>query len=175
MAEDRRDELLQGTVAWVLQHGLGGLSLRPLAAALGTSDRMLVYHFGSKDRLVDEVLAAANGLLLAGVTAAASASPREPAALLRALWAVAAQDSTAPFVRLFFEVYGLALQRPDRYGAALREVAGAWRQAVLERLDGDERTATLVVAAVEGLLLDLLVSGDRARVETALDDLAGRL
>lgn len=175
MAHDRREELLQGTVGYVLQHGLGGLSLRPLAAALGTSDRMLVYHFGSKDQLVDEVLGAANALLLAGVTAAAGGSAGEPAALLRALWSVAAQDSTAPFIRLFFEVYGLALQRPDRYGAALRQVAGAWRQAVAERLDGDERAATVVVAAVEGLLLDLLVSGDRARVEAALEDLADRL
>src|SRR5690349_315476 len=51
----RRAELTDGALRYVLEQGLVGLSLRPLAAALGTSDRMLIYHFGSKDALVTAV------------------------------------------------------------------------------------------------------------------------
>jgi AcrR family transcriptional regulator len=49
---DRHDELLEQATDHVLEHGLIGLTLRPLAAAIGTSDRMLIYHFGSRDALV---------------------------------------------------------------------------------------------------------------------------
>src|SRR5215218_10304899 len=52
----RRDDLLDRITDHVLQHGLIGLSLRPVAAAVGTSDRMLIYHFGSRDALVSAVV-----------------------------------------------------------------------------------------------------------------------
>jgi AcrR family transcriptional regulator len=52
----RRDELLESAADYVLQHGLIGMSLRPLAAALGTSDRMLLYHFTSRDQLVTSIV-----------------------------------------------------------------------------------------------------------------------
>ena len=64
---DRRAELVEGALDHVLRTGLVGLSLRPLAAALGTSDRMLIYHFGSKERLVGEVLAHAQQRLAQSV------------------------------------------------------------------------------------------------------------
>ena len=56
----RRDEVAQAATDYVLEHGLVGLSLRPLAAELGTSDRMLLYHFDSKDDLVAAVLRVSN-------------------------------------------------------------------------------------------------------------------
>ena len=55
---DRRQELLDLATDRVLEDGLIGLTLRPLAAAIGTSDRMLVYHFGSRDALVSEIVTA---------------------------------------------------------------------------------------------------------------------
>ena len=54
----RRQELLDGTVDYLIGHGVAGLSLRPLADALGTSDRMLIHHFGSKQELLTQALAA---------------------------------------------------------------------------------------------------------------------
>ena len=61
---DRRAELLAGATVWVLDHGLAELSLRPLARALGTSDRMLLYYFDSKDNLVAEVSRSAAEMLV---------------------------------------------------------------------------------------------------------------
>src|SRR5215210_24041 len=57
---NKRDDLTEAATDYALTHGLIGLSLRPLAAELGTSDRMLIYHFGSKDELVAAVLANSN-------------------------------------------------------------------------------------------------------------------
>src|SRR3954466_15078923 len=51
-----RDEIAEAATDYVLERGLIGLSLRPLASALGTSDRMLLYHFESKDDLVATIL-----------------------------------------------------------------------------------------------------------------------
>ena len=66
----RRAELLDACYAYVLRHGLIGLSLRPLAAATGTSPRVLLYLFGSKDGLVRELLARARKEQVALVAAA---------------------------------------------------------------------------------------------------------
>ena len=52
----RRAELAEAATDYVLEYGLIGLSLRPMAAALGTSDRMLLYHFGDKDDLIATVI-----------------------------------------------------------------------------------------------------------------------
>ncbi|MGH3608742.1 MAG: TetR/AcrR family transcriptional regulator [Pseudonocardiaceae bacterium] len=55
----RRDQLLERAYAYVLNHGLAGMSLRPLAAAVGSSPRVLLFLFGSKDDLVRALLARA--------------------------------------------------------------------------------------------------------------------
>jgi AcrR family transcriptional regulator len=59
MGTSQREDLLEKVTDHVLEHGLIGLSLRPVAAAVGTSDRMLIYHFGSRDALVSAVVARA--------------------------------------------------------------------------------------------------------------------
>ena len=66
---DRREELLDQVTDHVLEHGLIGLTLRPVAAAIGTSDRMLIYHFGSRDALVSAVVARTNERAIAAVEA----------------------------------------------------------------------------------------------------------
>ena len=53
----RREAVLEKAADYVLEQGLADLSLRPLAKALGTSTRMLLYDFGSKERLIHEILA----------------------------------------------------------------------------------------------------------------------
>ncbi|HEX6486223.1 MAG TPA: TetR/AcrR family transcriptional regulator, partial [Nocardioidaceae bacterium] len=68
----RRDQMVAAATDFVLEHGLIGLSLRPLAAALGTSDRMLLYHFTSKDDLVAAVLRESNDRAIAQIRALAA-------------------------------------------------------------------------------------------------------
>jgi AcrR family transcriptional regulator len=153
----RRAAVLANAADYVLERGLAGLSLRPLAKALGTSTRMLLYDFGSKEQLIHEILAEIR---------------RREESLLEAevhtlddVWRWIAAPEREPFLRLFFEVYVGALGRKEAEPIVrdwLEFLRTSWRPPV------DEATATLMVAVVRGLLLDRLATGDRERTDTAL-------
>jgi AcrR family transcriptional regulator len=170
-----RTALLAAIVDTVLQSGLADLSLRPLAAAVGSSPRTLLYHFHSKEELLVAVLDETNRrqarLLEAWYERSAEHDVRT--LLLRA-W----QWLTAPrhdrLLRLLFETYGLALRDRKRNASFLRGATSEWTRPFAGALEtrgfSHERAAalaTLVVAVVRGLLLDVLATGDRARVDRA--------
>ena len=170
-----RGRVLGDVVDYVLVHGLAELSLRPLAVALDTSPRMLLYHFGSKEELVlaviDETRRRHADLLEAWYARSAEYDART--LLLRA-W----QWLTAPrhdrLLRLLFETYGLALQDRKRHSAFLRAAVNDWISPFARTLERQGFTperatalATLLVAVVRGLLLDVLATGDRARIDRA--------
>ena len=75
-----RERLLAAAMDHVAEHGVGDLSLRSLAAALGTSHRMLIYHFGTRDALLVEVVRAVEERTR---QALASLRPRAPRAMAR--------------------------------------------------------------------------------------------
>ncbi len=170
-----RSELLGSIVDYVLTHGLAELSLRPLAKAVAASPRTLLYHFGSKDALVlailEETSRRQTRLLEAWYERSAEHDART--LLLRA-W----QWLTAPrhdrLLRLLFESYGIALQDRRRHAAFLRAVSTSWILPFSHTLERQgfsrERAAalaTLLVAVVRGLLLDVLATGERTRVDRA--------
>ncbi len=70
-------------------------------------------------------------------------------------------------MRLFFEVYGLALRHPDRYPDVHRACVHDWLDEPLAAID--DVSATLAIATVTGLVLDLLTTGDRVRIEDAME------
>ncbi len=163
--EARRAELLDRAVDYVCRHGLAELSLRPLAKAVGSSPRVLLYYFGSKEALVVEIVrrgrerqrAMMMQLKLRGH------SPREVA---RALWREWSKPEWEPLTRLAFEVYTLALQDRSRFPGYLDGSINEW----LDALKGCTATqATLLIAGFRGFLLDLLATHDRARIDRAVD------
>ena len=170
-----REELVRAAGGYVLEHGLAGLSLRPLAAALGTSPRMLLYHFGSKEQLVmaalDETRRRQAELL---GTYLAEQPDADPAEIFRRLWRWLVSPEHLPFLRLFLEVYALSLQYPERFpGFAesdVRDILG-WLDRIPFEIDvpreEHENLVTLLLATHRGLYLDLLATGDRARVDRA--------
>ena len=125
MTSDARAQLLEASVAYVREHGMTGLTLRTLATAIGTSHRMLVYHFGSKE-----------GLLVALVEAIEAEERHrlddvgeriaDPAAALRAVWAEVASDEHDGAERLFFELYGQALQGVEPAASLLPGLVHDW-------------------------------------------------
>lgn len=160
----RRAAVLTRAADYVLERGLAGLSLRPLAKALGTSPRMLLYDFGSKEQLIQDVLAEIRrreeSLLEAEVRT------------LENVWAWIAAPEREPFLRLFFEVFVGGLGSGEAAPLVqdwLDFLSTSWRPRV------DEATATLMVAVVRGLLLDRLATGDAARTDAALRRFAERL
>ncbi|OKJ05587.1 TetR/AcrR family transcriptional regulator [Kitasatospora sp. CB01950] len=171
---DRREATLARATDYVLAHGLAGLSLRPLAAALDTSPRMLLYDFGSKQELVAAVLAEARRRGAHRLTEQLPPTAVSAEEHLRAIWTWMSAPERAPFVRLFFEVHADGLAHPENYPDRAEAITG-WFDTLGTTLrgitagPGDTVTPTLVMAVVRGLLFDLTTTGDRHRTDLALD------
>ena len=175
-ADERlRAALLDAILTSVLETGIAELSLRPLAAAVSSSPRTLLYHFGSKDGILRAVFAEAaqRQALLLDAWYARSTEYDTPTLLLRAWqWLVAPRHER--LLRLLFEAHGIALRDRKRYGAFLRASANDWVVPFTHALEARgfprERAsalATLLVAVMRGLLLDVFATGERARVDRA--------
>ena len=120
-----RDRLLQRAIEYLAERGVSDLSLRELAAGLGTSHRMLIYHFGSRDELVVEVVRAMEARErenLAGLLR----SEDSPIDAVRKFWRHISDPALAPYQRLFFEVYGQALQGRPYAVALLDGIVDSW-------------------------------------------------
>ncbi|MEV0358636.1 TetR/AcrR family transcriptional regulator [Nocardia sp. NPDC050697] len=172
----RRAELLDAAVNHAAASGFAELSLRPMAAALGVSPTTLVHHFGSRERLLAAVL----GRLRERVALDPEPYP-DLGAAARAIWAHSSNPERHGIFRLFYAVYGSAVQAPDAYAEFLAQ-AGTELTAALRAAQGSEidpdlaaRRATLVIATLRGLLLDLLGGGDPARIHAAAADFTAGL
>jgi AcrR family transcriptional regulator len=159
-----REELLGRVIDHVAATGLADQSLRELAAGAGTSHRMLLYHFGSHAGLV-AAIAARIEAQQREVLAELAAEAAGPGDLQRRLWAQVSDPAIAPFVRLFFDVLGLALAgRPgtEQFVADLVEpwLAEAGAAAGAVGVEARREDLRLGVAVSRGLLIDVLATGD---------------
>lgn len=172
----RRTELLDACYAYLLEHGLTGLSLRPLAAATGTSPRVLLYLFGSKDELLRQLLARARheqvGTMAAVLT---EAGGDDFDALVDRLWAFLSAPEQRPMVRLTYEAFLLSLGRdPGPWAGFAGEAAREWLDLLARAQPPGtppalaRARATRALALVRGLLLDLLACEEPERVRSAL-------
>ena len=167
-----RERLLAAAVRHALDAGIADLSLRQLAAAIGTSHRMLLYHFGSREGLLVAVTQAVEEQQRAALLESGHGAPQDA----RRSWERLSDPKLWPQERLFFELYAYALRgRPGTEGF-LDGIVESWVApvaAALVEAGADERTARadarLAVAVVRGLLLDLLATGDRAGVTEAYE------
>jgi AcrR family transcriptional regulator len=175
---DRRAELLDGATTWATEHGLATLSLRPVAKALGTSDRMLIYWFGSRDGLVAAIAEhAGDALSLAMPAVDLDAPPLATREWLDQCWALFTDPGVRPAMALLFELDALGARAPGPQRDAARQVADRWTTVVDEALGAlgveDRSALTRVVAgAFVGLALDALVSDAIGRPDAELDLLA---
>ena len=104
-----REILLPSLAAYVLEQGLTGLSLRPMAKAAGTSDRMLLYHFGSKDGLITALLEYLAGLYSTALDTAFSAEPpSDRRECVTRLLGIARTDAFRPFMRIWWDIVAAA-------------------------------------------------------------------
>jgi AcrR family transcriptional regulator len=169
--EQRREAAVERMADHLLDKGMAGASLRPLAAAAGTSDRMLLYYFADKDELLAVTLERIAGRLRSALDAALPVGVRLPyAALLNALWSAVGSPGLAPYMRLWLELAAGAARgrEPERTVAgAILEGFVTW---VRDHLDADRQAggdrAALLLATLEGLLL-LDAAGRRDLAEAA--------
>ncbi|MFF3637313.1 TetR/AcrR family transcriptional regulator [Streptomyces sp. NPDC002250] len=183
----RRRDLLDQVRDYVLRNGLANLSLRPLARALGTSDRMLLYYFGTKERMVAEALAdyERRPLLRARELLESAGPPRDPAALRRFMtevWRQFRASDVRTALPLYLEIMSAGVLHPDRYGSVMRDVVTSWTDlltSVLQDLgmprDRARTQATLLTDATFGLLLAPLADGHWDRADAAFQALLDSL
>jgi len=175
-AMSRREELLDQVTDHVLEEGLIGLTLRPVAAAIGTSDRMLLYHFRSRDQLVTDVVAHA-------MERAVVAVQRLPAAPtvrdgVRRLWQAFLTEPLHSCVDVYCQAAATGLIGAEPYLSVVRESNDRWSDALegyLVRCGAPEakvaRIVTLVDSSLFGFHLDL-TTDKPAELSRGIDDLA---
>lgn len=173
-----RDDLLDRAVDHVAAHGISDLSLRELAAAIGTSHRMVLYHFGSRAGLVAAIVERVEATQREALAELATHAS-DPRALIEAQWAQLTDPALRPLVCLFFELVGLALH--DRPGTAgfLEGLTDPWlelaaRLAVDLGASTDRDELRLGIAVTRGLLLEAVTSGDVDGATRSLHAFLGR-
>jgi AcrR family transcriptional regulator len=172
----RRFELLEAAYSYALDHGLGEMSLRPLAAATGTSPRVLLYLFGSKDELIAAILARARREQLELVSEFLALHDDVTDAfedLIDRLWTWLAAPAQRDTIRLFFEAYIRSLHpKPGPWRDFATNSVSDWIDLLVRAQPGADAAtararATHTLATLRGLLLDLLATEDFARVDVA--------
>lgn len=170
-----RDRILDACVDHALANGLPD-RLEPLATASGTSPRMLIYHFGTRDALLRETLGRARRRQRDFVGKLVSPQPDEHyLTTLRRAWLV----MTGPVGRPYLSMFG-KLREDDRqqlWPGFRREATTDWLQPLEDgmRSIGRPELGTLVLAVVRGLIMDLEATGDASRVNQAFDDFLASL
>lgn len=181
---DRRDDLLDEVVQYLSEHGLAGLSLRPLATNLDVSVSTLTHHFGSKDDLIVAALRRSAQVQKAVEDGWLRRRPDlTQADLLRLWWRwITSSKRHLAIVRLEIEAVALEATLPGLPRAVRGEHIGYWRRNIETRLiaDGVPRShavveASLIKAVFTGLVVDLLATGDRTRLTRTLDEALDRL
>lgn len=165
-----RQRLLEACTDYALEHGLPN-RLGPLATAADTSSRMLIDHFGTRDRLLREILGQARQRQVDAFTDLLRARPNQPYTVtLSHAWSTMTGPQGQPYLRMFTRLHETA---GEPLWPGFRRIATTDWLAPLEhgmRRLGRPELATVVLAVIRGLLMDLDATGDTARTDQAFHD-----
>jgi AcrR family transcriptional regulator len=169
----RKTMLLERLIAYLVRRGVADVSLRPMAAAAGTSARLLIFHFGSKERLLLEVLDEMQARLQRSLGGLLEKPRPARSAPLRQFWDWALKDANFVQLRVLYQLHILAAQDHKTYGKFLKRNSLNWLESVQAVLKPSQRSpalATLIVAVFDGLFIEVMSTGDRRRASAAIDD-----
>ncbi|MFF5233316.1 TetR family transcriptional regulator [Dactylosporangium sp. NPDC000521] len=169
MSESRAD-LLTRVLDFAARDGLADRSLREIATGVGTSHRMLLYHFGSREGLLAAVVGAMEAQQRATMAVLAETAAT-PAELMTDVWRAVSSPEVRPFVRLFFEVLALTTRggAPGPEGLTASWLDDAEKAGGRLGIETDRASLRLGIAVTRGLLVDLLAGEDPAEVDAAYD------
>ena len=161
-----REEILDGAVAVAFADGLSRLTFGRVASRLGTSDRIVVYYFPSKNDLISAVLLAVGVQLQETLAPTLTSHVAGHIQLARIAWPVLARAEADPIFALFFEANGLAASGRDPYRTVVPGLVTAWVDWASEFITGDAEyrraEAEAVIALLDGLLLLRQLAGHDA-------------
>lgn len=180
----RKLELLDAAYAYVLTHGMSDLSLRPLAAAIGSSPRVLLYLFDSKEGLIQALLSRAREDELAMLDRLrADHDGTDLAGAAREVWGWLGDPHHRDLLVLWVEGYARSLLDPGGpWSDFARQTVTDWldvfagyQPAQFRRTVAARSQRTALLALLRGALLDLLASRDHARVTAAVHEQVAKL
>jgi len=170
----RKAEYLEAIIAQLMSTGINDLSLRELAAQVGTSHRVLIYHFNSKEHLINDVVQEVRRRERELFRRSGALASDDLGSALTAFFEHNISLAMRPYFRLFYEVWGIAQAKPDAYERFLDGIVSGWVDLLSNAFlragydpDRAEARATLVLATLRGLQLDLFTTGEEARVRAA--------
>lgn len=169
----RKAVLLESLIGYLVRRGVADVSLRPMAAAVGTSARLLIFHFGSKERLLLEVLDEIQARLQRSLRELLGEPGPARSAPLRQFWDWALKDANFALLRVLYHLHVLAAQDHKSYGRYLKRNSLSWLESVQAVLKPSQRSpalATLIVAVFDGLFIEVMSTGDRRRASAAIDE-----
>jgi AcrR family transcriptional regulator len=169
--EHAREQLLQRVIGYAAREGITGKSLREIALGAGSSHRMLLYHFGSRQGLLAAIVAAMEAQQRA-VLAELTEQAQDPTQVMLGLWKQVSSPRLRPFVRLFFEVFGMVVQGTPGTEGLRETVTAPWltdaaTAAQVLGVPADPAELRLGVAVTRGLLLDLVAGADATEVDAS--------
>jgi len=181
---ERRQELLDRIVVYLADNGLAQATLRPMAAALDVSINRLVHHFGSKDELLATAMRRAIEQQIAVQDGWVARNPRLTMVEMYRKWWRCMNESPANLAaeRQNYEAAALDTKVTGLAGDLRADQIGVWRHAAEQRLEHDgvphDRAvmeASLAKATFTGLVMDLVATGDRRRLNKVFDQFLERL
>ena len=162
---ERRRQLLDALINAFADGGIGDRSLREVAYAVGTSHRMLLHHFGSRNGLLLAIIEEVERRQMALLPRAST----EPADGFAAMWDDVRGAELRPFERLFFECYARGAQGEQPFARMLPGAVESWLTEVGAKTGrtADRALVRLGLAVTRGLLLDLVATDDDEGVDAA--------
>lgn len=170
---ERRRQLLDALIDAFADGGIGDRSLREIAEAVGTSHRMLLHHFKTRDELLLAIVDAVERRQMAVLPEAST----QPADGMAAMWADVRRPELRAFERLFFECYARGAQGEQPFARMLPGAVDGWLTEVESTSGGgaDPAFVRLGLAVTRGLLLDLVATNDDEGVDAAAQAFVGLL
>ena len=170
----RKNELMDAIIHNLSQKGLSRLSLGPLAAAVGTSSRLLVFHFKSKERLILEVVNEVQTRIEKSFVAVAGAKETNRIDIpLRRYWRWATKEQNLRLLWLLSEAQTVALLNSNKRTKYPSRSWLNWTDIISSNLPGaisDSSTRTLCGTVYGGLILELLSTGNLDHTTRALEE-----
>lgn len=167
-----RERLLDLVIEHMLATGTATSSLRALAGEIGTSHRMLIYHFGGQQGLIAAVVDEVEARQRAALAELGAKDHLSAAQLSLEFWRRLSSPKLRAVETLFFQLYIHLLEVGQNHTAA--RLSTAWHEPVLRLLTDRgftraeaRRLTRLGIAVYRGLLLDLLATGDKRAVDAA--------
>lgn len=161
----KKAEILQRLTHYLIENGVADIGLRKLAEVAGTSDRMLIYYFATKDALIGQVLQTIAANFAAQLDAVLGQEKRNADELLTALLSLSNTPQFYAVIQLWFEVVGLAARGQEPYASNATAIAATWLQWIESRLaDGQTEQALSLFATLEGRLLLKVVGIDTVAI-----------